>query len=150
MAIFQTVCMFFQVCMFLDSMMIKVLASVMNFHECYCGQSLLQLLYSNNILNDKNVIENTENILCTHFHYSNNILHDKNVIQNTEHIMHRFSFCNYYEKCGCVEHGLPVRMHEALLMLPFPGLLKSTMSILQVQSQNAWWEKFPLFISLKT
>lgn len=47
-----------------------------------------QLLYSDNILNDKNVIENTENILCTHFHYSNNILHDKNVIQNTEHIMH--------------------------------------------------------------
>lgn len=28
-----------------------------------------QLLYSVNILNDKNVIENTENILCTHFHF---------------------------------------------------------------------------------
>lgn len=32
----------------------------------------------------------------------------------------------------------------------FPGLLKSSMSILLVQSQDVWWEKFPLFISLKT
>lgn len=70
--------------------------------------------------------------------------------KHREPIIHSFSICNYSEKCGCVQHGLPGRMQEASPKLPFPGLLKSSMSILLVQSQDVWWEKFPLFISLKT
>lgn len=67
-----------------------------------------------------------------------------------EPIIHSFSICNYTEKCGCVQHNLPGRMHEASPKLPFPGFLKSSMSIRLVRSQDVWWEKFPLFISLKT
>lgn len=73
----------------------------------------------------------------------------KCIPQSTEHPL-SFSNCNYSEKCGCVQHGLPGRMQEASPKLLSNGLLKSSMSILLVQSQDIWWEKFPLFISLKT
>lgn len=73
----------------------------------------------------------------------------KCIPQSTENPL-SFSICNYSEKCECVQHGLPGRMQEVSPKLSFLGLLKSSMSILLVQSQDVWWEKFPLFISLKT
>lgn len=74
--------------------------------------------------------------------------HKKWIPQSTEQPL-SFSICDYSEKCGCVQHNLPGRMQQASPKLLSDGLLKSSMSIL-LSSQDIWWEKLPLFISLKT
>lgn len=51
---------------------------------------------------------------------------------------------------GVFAMDLPGRTPEASPKLRFPGLQKLRMSLLLVRSQDIWWEKFALFMSLKT